>query len=122
MTTRKQADEAPTRGVGARAEPNTLSDQFGNERPYDAEKYPDDSPAKTGNITQPSGQGGITPKSRPDHQDMFPPNPEPSESAREKGEENDRVLRGEVSPVSGEPYGATPDTKAKSDPKATSNE
>jgi hypothetical protein len=81
------------------AEPNTLKDRWGNERPYDPEKYPDDSPAHKGDITKPSGQGGATPKSRPDHQDMFPANPEPSASAKEKGEENDRVAQGEVSPV-----------------------
>ncbi len=41
--------------------------------------------------TPPSGQGGKTPKDRPDHQDMFPPNPEPSESAKAWGERVDAV-------------------------------
>lgn len=81
------------------AEPNTLKDKFGNEREYDAERYPEGSAAREGNITPPSGQGGAMPKARPDHQDMFPANPEPSESAAKKGEENDAVDRGDVSPV-----------------------
>jgi hypothetical protein len=89
-------DEATT---GEKAEPNVLKDRLGDERPWDPEKYPDDSPAKKGHITKPSGQGGANPKSRPDHQDMFPQNPPPSETAKAKGEENDRLMRGEVSPV-----------------------
>lgn len=100
--------EAPATEAGGTqqpAEPNTLTDQFGNERTWDAEKYPEGSAARDGTITKPSGAGGITPKARPDHQDMFPANPEPSESAKAKGEENDRVLRGEVSPVNPEGTG-----------------
>ena len=95
----------PTQPAGEEAEPNTLKDMLGEERPYDPERYPDGSAAKEGHITRPSGQGGATPKARPDHQDMFPANPPPSESAAEKGEENDRLIRGEVSPVNpdGEP-------------------
>ena len=85
--------------TGEKAESNVLKDRWGNERPWDPEKYPDDSPAKRGHITKPSGQGGANPKSRPDHQDMFPQNPPPSETAKAKGEENDRIMQGEVSPV-----------------------
>lgn len=40
--------------------------------------------------TPPSGQGGKSPKSRPDHQDIWPPNPEPSESAKAKAEEDEK--------------------------------
>ena len=87
----KPRSEAST---GETAEPNTLKDKFGIERPYDGEKYPDESPAHQGRTTKPSGQGGANPKSRPDHQDMFPPNPEPSESARAKGEELDALEQG----------------------------
>ena len=92
------AKEATT---GEEAESNVLKDRWGDERPWDPERYPEDSAAREGKITKPSGQGGATPKSRPDHQDMFPKNPEPSDSAKEKGEENDRIDRGEVSPVTG---------------------
>ena len=57
---------------------------------------------------------------------MFPANPPPSDSAREKGEENDRVLAVKVSPVSGEPYGGASDSKTKdaprNDQKAATNE
>jgi hypothetical protein len=45
----------------------------------------------------PAGDGGITPKSTPDHQYQFPPNPEPSESAQAKAkedEERDKKLHG----------------------------
>lgn len=99
--TEQTTEEVPATEASTRepAEPNTLTDKFGNERPYDGSKYPEDSPAATGNTTRPSGQGGATPKSRPDYQDMFPPNPPPSESAAAKGEELDRITRGEVSPV-----------------------
>ena len=82
--------------TGEAAEPNTLKDKFGIERPYDPEKYPEGSPAREGSTTKPSGQGGATPKSRPDHQDMFPPNPEPSESAKAKGEELDARDQGKL--------------------------
>ena len=77
------------------AEPNTLKDRWGNERPYDASKYPDDSAAHEGHITKPSGQGGATPKSRPDHQDMFPKNPEPSAGTKEYGDRLRKIEQGE---------------------------
>lgn len=38
--------------------------------------------------TPPSGQGGKTPKSRPDHQDMWPPNPPQSEHGKAKADED----------------------------------
>jgi hypothetical protein len=41
--------------------------------------------------TPPSGQGGETPKSRPDYQDMWPPNPEPSDEAKAWGEKIAKV-------------------------------
>lgn len=46
---------------------------------------------------KPAGDGGASPKSRPDHQDIWPPNPEPSESAQAKAKENaelDKELHG----------------------------
>ena len=50
------------------------------------------SPAAEGkDPTPPSGQGGKNPKSRPDHQDIWPPNPEPSDSAKEKAKENEEL-------------------------------
>ena len=41
----------------------------------------------------------MTPKARPDHQDMFPANPEPSEHAKAEQERNRRIEKGEVSAV-----------------------
>lgn len=76
-----------------------LTDQFGREVEVDTSKLPDDAPAKTGETTRPSGQGGATPHDGISYQDKFSPNPPPSESAAAKGEENDRVARGEVSEV-----------------------
>jgi hypothetical protein len=103
--------EAKTNKIDAGAlgttEDNTLEDQWGNKREIDTEKYPDDSPAHQGVHTPPSGRGGMSPKARPDHQDMFPANPEPSEHAKKRGEENAKVARGEVSPVN--PEGTEPD-------------
>ena len=96
------------------AESNVLKDRWGNERPWDPEKYPDHSAAKEGHITPPSGQGGATPKSRPDHQDMFPANPPPSRSAEEKGREDEKVMRGEVSPVNPDGTGADDEDRASS--------
>ena len=81
--------------TGETAEPNTLKDRWGNEHPYDPERYPEGSAAREGKITKPSGQGGATPKARPDHQDMFPPNPEPSAHAKEYGERLSRQEQGE---------------------------
>lgn len=53
--------------------------------------------AKAHGSRAPSGQGGATPRTTPDHQDMFPPNPEPSKWANEKAKENeerDKELHG----------------------------
>ena len=88
--------------TGEAAESNVLKDRWGQERPWDPERYPEDSAAREGHITKPSGQGGATPKSRPDHQDMFPANPLPDDEAtREKIELNEKMERGEVSPITG---------------------
>jgi hypothetical protein len=57
-----------------------LPDQYGNVAEIDKSKYPDDSAAGRGTATPPSGQGGATPKSRPDYQDQFPENPPPDEA------------------------------------------
>lgn len=74
-------------------------DQFGNEVDQRRERFPEDSPAAKGETSPPSGQGGATPHDGISYQDQFPPNPPPSESAAEKGEENDRIARGEVTDV-----------------------
>ena len=63
-----------------------MPDLYGEVADIDTSKYPDDSPAHKGEATGPSGQGGATPKRRPDYQDQFPENPPPSESAREWAE------------------------------------
>jgi len=63
-----------------------MPDEYGNVKDIDTAKYPDDSAAGRGTATPPSGQGGQTPKSRPDYQDQFPENPPPSETARAWGE------------------------------------
>lgn len=76
-----------------------LTDQFGNAVEPDTSKLPEDSPAATGDIKPPSGQGGASPHDGLSYQDKFSPNPEPSESAAEKGAENDAVAKGEKSAV-----------------------
>jgi len=85
-------DEATT---GEAAEPNTLKDKWGNEREWDPQRYPEDSPAREGHITKPSGQGGATPKARPDHQDMFPKNAEPDSATLEYADRLARKEQGE---------------------------
>lgn len=95
-----------------KSESNVLKNKFGDEVPWDGSVYPDGSPAKEGHSTPPSGQGGATPKSRPDYQDMWPANPEPSESAKAKGEENDKVDKGEVSPINPDGVDRPTQTKA----------
>jgi hypothetical protein len=87
----------PEAHANEQAEPNTLKDKWGEEHKWDPERYPEDSAAREGKITKPSGQGGATPKARPDHQDMFPKNPEPSEHAKAQAELNEKVERGEMS-------------------------
>lgn len=81
------------------------TDQYGNPRDQNLERYPDDSPAKKGETTPPSGQGGVSPHDGISHQDMFPPNPEPGPDAKAKGEENDRIAKGEESRVDQENKG-----------------
>ena len=71
------------------------ADHFGETREGDRDRYPEGSPAREGSTTPPSGQGGASPHDGVSHQDQFPPNPEPSESAAAKGEENDRAAKGE---------------------------
>jgi hypothetical protein len=94
------------------SESNVLKNKFGEEVPWDGSKFPDGSPAKEGKSTPPSGQGGATPKSRPDYQDAWPANPPPSEHAKAKGEENDKISRGEVSALTGEPVKSAAPAKA----------
>lgn len=74
-------------------------DHFGNTREGDRDRYPEGSPAREGQTTRPSGQGGATPHDGVSYQDQFVPNPEPSESAKAKGEENDRIATGDTNPV-----------------------
>lgn len=57
-----------------------MPDQYGEVAEIDKAKYPEGSGGAKGTATPPSGQGGATPKSRPDYQDMFPPNPPPDEA------------------------------------------
>jgi hypothetical protein len=89
--TNKEQDTAPNvtakdanqRSVQREEHPiEAMPDEYGNVRDIDKSKYPDDSAAAKGTATPPSGQGGQTPKSRPDYQDQFPANPEPSEHAK----------------------------------------
>jgi len=68
-----------------------MPDEQGRVKDIPFEKYPDDSAAHSGKATPPSGQGGQTPKSRPDYQDQFPANPEPSDTAKEWGEKIAKV-------------------------------
>jgi hypothetical protein len=97
-------------------ESNVMKNRWGEEVPYDASKYPEGSPAKEGKLTGPSGQGGATPKSRPDYQDQWPANPPQSEHAKAKAEENDKIDRGEVSRVNPEGTGKEP-AKTAAPPK-----
>ena len=89
--TNKEQDTAPNvtardankRSVQREEHPiEALPDEHGEVPEIDFSKYPDDSAAHSGKATPPSGQGGATPKRRPDYQDQFPANPEPSESAK----------------------------------------
>ena len=89
--TNKEQDTAPNvtardankRSVQREEHPiEAMPNAYGEVAEIDKSKYPDDSPANKGKATPPSGQGGETPKSRPDYQDQWPPNPEPSESAK----------------------------------------
>jgi hypothetical protein len=80
-----------------RQDPNDpkVRDHWGREVEPNVDALPEDAPARTGNTTPPSGQGGATPHDGVSYQDQFSPNPEPSESAREHGERLDAEAKGE---------------------------
>lgn len=76
---KKQLDiEAPT-------------DQWGNKREQNLDRFPEGSPAREGKTTAPSGQGGSSPHDGISYQDQFPPNPEPSDTAKAWGEKVDEL-------------------------------
>ena len=106
-------DERPSTGKKVPLE--APADQFGETREGDRDRYPEGSPAREGQTTRPSGQGGATPHDGISHQDQFPPNPEPSDSARKKGEENDRIAKGEISDLelANEKAGRAPKNKRR---------
>jgi len=86
-TQNETARDANKRSADRETHPiEAMPDEYGETRDLNLEKYPDDSAAHRGEATPPSGQGGATPKSRPDYQDQFPENPPPSETARAWGE------------------------------------
>jgi hypothetical protein len=86
------AKDANKRSVQREEHPiEALPDENGDVAEIDFSKYPDDSAAHSGKATPPSGQGGQTPKRRPDYQDQFPANPPPSDTAREWGEKIRKV-------------------------------
>jgi hypothetical protein len=98
--TNKEQDTAPNvtakdankRSVQREEHPiEAMPNERGEVAEIDFSKYPDDSAAHSGKATPPSGQGGQTPKRRPDYQDQFPANPEPSESAKAWGEKIAKV-------------------------------
>jgi hypothetical protein len=77
------AKDANKRSAARETHPiEAMPNAYGEVADIDKSKYPEGSAAAKGTATPPSGQGGETPKSRPDYQDQFPPNPEPSESAK----------------------------------------
>ena len=82
---------------------NSESRQPENERPPAVPDYPTygrdanvELPGgnKVAGPDGPAGDGGMTPRTTPDHQYQFPPNPPPSESAQAKVEENKEVEEG----------------------------
>lgn len=74
--------------------------QWGEEPDHEhLKRLDDEAPGKSGKTTPPSGQGGATPHDGVSYQDYFAPNPEPSESAAKKGEENDEIQTGDTNPV-----------------------
>jgi hypothetical protein len=86
------AKDANERSVNRdKHEIEAMPDDKGDKRDMELDRYPETSAARDGQATPPSGQGGKTPKSRPDYQDMFPANPEPSETAKEWGEKVDEL-------------------------------
>ena len=88
MTTQNDTAAKANKASSSREEHpiEAMPDEYGNVAKIDTAKYPEGSGGNKGSATAPSGQGGQTPKSRPDYQDMFPPNPEPSDTAKEWGE------------------------------------
>jgi len=72
-----------------------IKDHWGREVEPRVDGLPDDAPAKTGEGTPPSGQGGATPHDGISYQDQFSPNPPPSDSAREHGEKIEAEAKGE---------------------------
>jgi hypothetical protein len=83
----EMARDANKRSVDRETHPiEALPDEYGDVAEIKTEKYPDDSAAHRGEATGPSGQGGASPKSRPDYQDQFPENPPPSDTAKAWGE------------------------------------
>jgi hypothetical protein len=91
-TQNEVAKDANKRSVSREEHPiEAMPDARGNKADIDKSKYPEGSAAAKGMATPPSGQGGETPKSRPDYQDGFPPNPEPSDTAKAWGEKIAKV-------------------------------
>jgi hypothetical protein len=77
--------------------PDKVKNQWGEELEMDTDVYPKGSPAKEGKEpTPPSGQGGASPKNRPDYQDQWPANPPPSESAQAQADLNDEMRKAGV--------------------------
>jgi hypothetical protein len=77
------AKDANKRSVQREEHPiEAMPDENGEVAEIDKSRYPEGSAAAKGTATPPSGQGGQTPKRRPDYQDQWPPNPEPSETAK----------------------------------------
>lgn len=86
------AKDANKRSVSREEHPiEAMPNARGEVAEIDKAKYPEGSGGAKGTATPPSGQGGETPKARPDYQDMFPPNPEPSETAKAWGEKIAKV-------------------------------
>ena len=91
-TQNEVAKDANKRSSSREKQPiEAMPDLHGDVADIDTEKYPDDSAAHEGQATPPSGQGGWSPKSRPDYQDQFPANPEPSDTAKEWGDKVDEL-------------------------------
>ena len=95
-----------------------MPDQWGNKADIETERYPETAAAHSGKATPPSGQGGSNPKSRPDYQDQFPANPEPSDVAKEWGAKVDEIgavqAHSDAINASGEDVEASgPSTKTK---------
>jgi hypothetical protein len=111
--TKDVTDERPSTGKTVPLE--APEDHFGNKHEGDRDRYPEGSPAREGQTTRPSGQGGASPHDGTSYQDQFVPNPEPSEAARKKGEENDRIAKGEITDLelANEKSGRTPEKRSK---------